>query len=450
MMFLLRITVLFLFAIASAYKAQSNELTTKLDKQLSVNSERYKLVGQSVLIQQDGKTIYRGVHGLANIELGVNVQVFHKFPSYSVAKLFTSVVVMNMVEQGRIDPKKSIGIYLPHLPKPWHKITVEHLLTHSSGVPRYFDSVLASNQFPGSKSAVYAKLNDAPEHFEMGSENRYNNTNFLLLASIVETVSGEKLSKHVDDLIIGPLKLNNTGFASARTVVPNLVSSYQNNDGDIISNLVLDWPEYTYSHSALYSTPEDLATFITALFNGHIINQEALYRFMRPTRLSSGKPGRYAFGFEFATEDTFNHVGHDGGNRVKLRYYYNESQPNINYSLVYMTNGGGSDVWTDVLADSVMSIVSPTNFKTASFKEAYITAILEGDESQLNAITNKLTSDLALSDEALESFLLYRAYAIRYGVGIETSLSAFAFLAKTLPNSERAKRALRSLTSKLN
>jgi len=93
-------------------------------------------------------------------------------------------------------------------------------------VPRYFDFVLASNQFPESKTAVYAKLNDAPEHFEMGSENRYNNTNFLLLASIVETVSGEKLSKHVDDLIIGPLKLNNTGFASARTVVPNLVSSY--------------------------------------------------------------------------------------------------------------------------------------------------------------------------------------------------------------------------------
>jgi len=122
----------------------------------------------------------------------------------------------------------------------------------------------------------------------------------------------------------------------------------------------------------------------------------------------------------------------------------------FNYSLVYMTNGGGSDVWTDVLADSIMGIVSPTNFKTASLKEAYITAILEGNESQLNAITNKLISDLALSDEALESFLLYRAYAIRYGVGIEASLPAFAFLAKILPNSERAKRALRSLTSKLN
>ena len=413
-----------------------------LDQQLIKNSDRYGVVGQSVVILKNHKLLYKGQQGFANFELDVPIDNKHLFPSYSVTKLLTSVLMMQQVQDGRVKLNSSIRTYLPYLAQRWQTVTVEHLLSHTSGVPQYMKLAMANNRFLPTKKAVYESLVTQPDHFKMGTMNDYNNTNFLLLSSILESITGKSYQALVDQHIVKPLGLKNTGHASAKAIIKNMVTSYQGNNGIIKRNIDIDWPQYTFSHSALYTTPEDLTTFMTALVAGQFVSKSALMKFWQPMKLTNGKAGRYAFGFEYTFEDGYFQVGHDGGNRVKLRHYFKNDNSSDNYTIAYVTNGNAYDVWTDVLADSLMSIVSPKAFNLAGLKEQFMTAVLENNGEGLSALYDKLTVILAGDTSAIQQFLLYRSYALRYGSGAKSSIVAFEFLNKKFPNSANARQSL--------
>jgi len=439
------IIVLLIFSqlnTAHALAKTPQSMQASLDQQLAKNAERYGVVGQSVLILKNHQRLYQGQHGFANVELGVAISDKHRFPSYSITKLLTSVLTMQQVESGHISLTNSIRSYLPYLPKRWQAVTVEHLLSHTSGIPRYFDMAMENRRFLPNKKAVFLSLIDQADHFKIGTKNSYNNTNFLLLSAILEANSGKSYQELVAEIIIKPLGLKNTGHASAKDIVKNSVTSYRGANGTIRKNMNIDWPEYTFAHSALYSTPEDLAVFMTALVTGKFVSKTTLRELWQPMQLTKGKEGRYAFGFEYSLEDGYYQAGHDGGNHVKLRYYFNSDKSSDNYTLIYATNGNRYGVWTDVLAESVMSVIEPETFKTAVLKEQFMTAILENDTDALMQIY-KAVSKMFYSDKSLiERFLLYRAYALRYGSGPESSIPAFEFLIAKFPNSASALQGL--------
>lgn len=434
--------VLICVSSAEAFAEISPEMQASLDQQLAENSKRYGIVGQSVLILKNNKPLYRGRHGHANFELDVAINDKHLFPSYSVTKLFTSVLTMQLVESGSVKLKSSIRTYLPYLPKRWQAVTVEHLLSHTSGIPRYFDIAMKKGHFLPTKKAVFLSLANQPDHFKMGEKNSYNNTNFLLLSAILETKTGKSYGELIANVIIEPLGLKNTGHASAKTIITNMVTSYQGVNGTIKRNIDIDWPEYTYAHSALYSTPEDLTAFITALVTGKFISQKTLKKLWQPMKLADGSDGHYAFGFEYSVEDGYYQVGHDGGNRVKLRHYFKKENNSNSFTIAYVTNGNANDVWTDVLAESLMSIVDPEAFKMTALKEQFMSAILRGDSEGPNQVYNRLLSIHEDNKSSIERFLLYRAYALRYGSGARSSIPAFEFLTDKFPNSVNARESL--------
>ena len=444
--------LLFLTNCNSAYALEeiSPSMLTSLNQQLAKNNKRYGVVGQSVLILKNHQHFYRGQYGVANIELDVDITEKHIFPSYSITKLLTSVLMMQQVERGTVELKSSIRTYLPYLPKQWQAVTIEHLLNHTSGIPRYFDIAMEEGGFLPTKKAVFLSLIDEPEHFEIGTKNSYNNTNFLLLSAILEAKTGKSYKELVAEVIINPLGLKNTGHTSAKDIIKNHVTSYRGANGHIRKNLNIDWPEYTFSHSALYSTPEDLATFMTALVTGKFVSQKTLKQLWQPMKLSDGKNGRYAFGFEYSFEDGYYHVGHDGGNHVKLRHYFNPKNSLDNYTLVYATNGNAYDIWTDVLADSLMAIIDPEKFEMAALKEQFLSDILEKDGKGLIQIYKAVSNIFDGDETMIERFLLYRAYALRYGSGPESSIPAFKFLIAKFPNSDRAQQGLTNAKAVIN
>ena len=135
---------------------------------------------------------------------------------------------------------------------------------------------------------------------------------------------------------------------------------------------------------------------------------------------------------------------------MKLRHYFNPQNSVDNYTLVYATNGNAYDVWTDVLADSLMAIIDPEKFKIAALKEKFLSEILEKDDKGLIQ-TYKAVSNIFDGDETLiERFLLYRAYALRYGSGPESSIHAFKFLIAKFPNSESAQQGLTDAKAVIN
>lgn len=421
-----------------AQESLSEATNGKLNQQLKINSERYGIAGQAVLILKNNQVIYKGFQGFANVELNVPLTNEHIFPSYSVTKLFTSVLVMQLVERGEIKLDESIRTYLPYLPKRWQNVTVEHTLNHTSGIPRYFDIAMKNGYFLPTKKETILSLADEPDHFVIGTQNRYNNTNYLILAEILEKISKRTYSQLVDQIIIKPLQLKNTGHASALKVIPNMVTSYQGNNGKRTKNKDVDWPELTYAHSALYSTPSDLASFMSALVKGKFVSKDSLRKFWQPMLLKSGNKGRYAFGFEYAFKDGFHQVGHDGGNRVKLRHYFSDDNTSDSYTIAYLTNGNSNNVWTDVLTESVMAIIAPSQFKNALLNERFITAALNKSPTELESVYAKAEKLFTGDQKELEQFLMYRSYSIRYGVNTKASIPAFKYYVKKFPKSENA------------
>ena len=435
---LLVIPVIFSTFALNAAEQISASTRAKLDQQLEKNSHRYGVVGQSVGILKNDKLIYEGHNGFANVELNVSINKNHIFASYSVTKLFTSVLMMQLVEKGDVELKKSIRAYLPYLPDRWQNITVEHALSHTSGIPRYFDIAMAKNRFLPTKKEVFLSLVDEPDHFPIGTQNQYNNTNFLIVAAILESKTGKTYQQLVSDNIIRPLELKHTGHASALKVIKNMVNNYQGSNGVANRNKDIDWPVYSFAHSGLYSTPKDLTTFMTALVNGKFVKLETLKQFWQPMKLANGNDGRYAFGFEYKYQDGFHQLGHDGGNRVKLRHYFKSEPDTDSYTIAYLTNGNANDVWTDVLAESMVSIIDPEQFKLASLNETFLTAAIEGKTKDMQRVYDDAIKYFEKDLKALERFVIYRSYAIRYGAGAKTAIPAFEFYTLVFPKSANA------------
>lgn len=180
---------------------------------------------------------------------------------------------------------------------------------------------------------------------------------------------------------------------------------------------------------------------MTALVTGKLVSPESLKQLQQPMTLLNGQQGEYAFGFEYEHRDGYHQIGHDGGNRVKIRHYFSNDPNQDNYTIAYLTNGNANSVWTDILTDSLMAIVDPQQFKLAHLSQQFIAAALAQDSKNLPAVYEDLTK---VFDEqsAIEYFIWYNAYGVRYSAGLQASLPAFELLTSKFPDSAKAWRSL--------
>ena len=155
-------------------------------------------------------------------------------------------------------------------------------------------------------------------------------------------------------------------------------------------------------------------------------------------KLINGRNGKYAFGFEYSVKDGFNQVGHDGGNRVKIRHYFKSVPNEDSFTIAYLTNGNANNVWTDILTDSLMSIIDPKQFRMASLNEQFVSLVLNEDKQNLNIFYERLFNAFDGEESTIERFILYNSYGVRYGSGARASLPAFELLTSKFPNSSNA------------
>ena len=425
----------FLFAYATAAEVLPQHIINKLDAQLEINKQRYGVVSQSVLIQKNGQIIYQGLNGNANIELQVPIQAASLYPTYSIAKLFASVLLMQQVEKGNIDLDLSIGHYLPHLPKQWQDITVRHCLNHTSGLPEYLSMEVIKQGFLKDKNGVFNALANQPFQFETGSKYNYNNTNYLIISSIIEKQMANNYLAVVNEKIIQPLGLSNTTYASALKVQPNMVTSYRGNNGVRTIDRGVDWPEYTFAHSGLYSTTQDMATFINAITQGKLLKPKTLTAMWQPMKLKNKTLSKYASGWEYSHNDNFIEVGHDGGDRVRLQHYFNE-QSKDRYTLVYLTNGNSRNTWTALLGDSVMAIVSPKEFPLSHINMSLINAAYtKATPDELDRMAENLTKAPSTIRSGTDNVIVWAGWSLFTSAGGDIALPLFELNRRLHPKS---------------
>ncbi|MGA2362881.1 MAG: serine hydrolase [Candidatus Aminicenantales bacterium] len=308
--------ILTLSAYASARSAQASSdeaLAKKID---AVMSEIYKPgePGAAVIVRKDGKTIFRKGYGLADLELGVAVEPDMIFRLGSITKQFTVFSILMLAEQGKLGLQDEITKFLPDYPTQGRRITVEHLLTHTSGIQSYTDMPewlpLWRKDFTVKELVDFFK--DKPMKFEPGERWVYNNSGYILLGAIIEKVSGQTYEEFIDSHIFKPLGMKHSYYGNTERVIPRRVPGYQKGKDGFVNAPYLSMTQ-PYAAGSLLSSVDDLAVWSDAVFSGKLVRKEWLDKAFTPYKLKGGESTGYGYGWFIANFSGHRSIEHGGG-----------------------------------------------------------------------------------------------------------------------------------------
>ena len=253
----------------------------------------------AVLVSDGGEVVYRGAVGLADATWGVPNAPDTRFRVGSVTKQFTAALVLQLVEEGLVDLDAPVTTYVPDYPaESGDRVTVHHLLTHTSGIPSYtslpdFGDVVRDPFAPDSFLAVFQ---DLPLEFEPGAEWRYNNSGYFLLGVIVEKVTGQPYAEALRERILAPLGMGRSAYGGYAEVVPQEATGYVRAADGRRHAAYLD-PSVPYAAGMLVSTVDDLKTWSDALWAGRVFRSpETLALMNAPHEAVPGTDGHYGYG----------------------------------------------------------------------------------------------------------------------------------------------------------
>jgi CubicO group peptidase (beta-lactamase class C family) len=325
-------TFLSLALFTTSYAQTLNK--AKLDQFFDRLAEKNKAMG-SLTITKDGNVLYTRVIGYSEInESGKKpLSVASRFRIGSITKMFTAAMILQLVEQGKLKLSDTISKFFPQIPNA-SKITIVQILSHRSGIPnvrRDQNSKGNVNTTPITKDEMLALIAKATPDFEPDSKQSYSNSGYFLLGLILEKLTRKTYEQALKERINSKVGLKDT-----YTAIGNI--DVNKNESLTYMNLGGDWkpvaethPSILFGAGAIVSTPNDLAKFIEALFDGKIVSKESLDQ-MKTIREGDG----LGLGMEsqtFAGKTFYGHAG--GGDNYGAWMTY---QPEEKLAVVYTTN----------------------------------------------------------------------------------------------------------------
>jgi CubicO group peptidase (beta-lactamase class C family) len=236
----------------------------------------------TVLIAKDGKVLLRKSYGMANQELGVPSSPEMIYRIGSITKTFTALSILQLEEKGKLSVQDPVVKYVPEVPQAWQKITIDQLLSHTSGIPQFMNA--AAYQKADDPLRVEKALQDystQPLLSAPGEKFAYSNSGYVLLGRVIEKLSGMTYEQYLDSNILKPAGLENTGYDHGRTILKNRASGYIY-DGDHLANAYMGEMTGPHSAGALHSTVDDLYNFDQVLTDGKLFSKTLLEKAMTP------------------------------------------------------------------------------------------------------------------------------------------------------------------------
>jgi CubicO group peptidase (beta-lactamase class C family) len=233
----------------------------------------------SILVAKGGRLLLNQGYGMANYELNVPNTPQTKFHLGSVSKTFTAAAIMLLQEQGRLNTHDPLTKYIADYPNG-ERITIHHLLTNTSGIPNVnnFPEYATQSKFPHQPSDLIAMFKQKPLDFEPGThEYTESNSNYNLLAYIIEKLSGQNYGEFLKQHIFDPLNLHDTRHdGEANALITNKANGYVPAGLSELENApYLDWSIKT-GNGSIYSTVEDLYRWDRALYTDQILKKSSL------------------------------------------------------------------------------------------------------------------------------------------------------------------------------
>jgi CubicO group peptidase (beta-lactamase class C family) len=271
--------------------------------------------GAALAVTIDGELAYAKGYGMANLEYGLPIIKETIFHVASVSKQFTAMAVMLLVEEGRLSLDEDIHTYLPELPDFGHKITLAHLLHHTSGLRDQWELLVTAgwrmDDVITREQILKLVHRQRQLNFQPGAEYLYSNTGFTLAAEIVHRVSGQTLREFCAQRIFTPLGMMNTHFHDDhQEIVPNRAYSYAPQGEEGWRKAVLSYA--TVGATSLFTTVVDLAKWLHN-FATHTVGSAATFQRMQTEfTLLDGTPSDYGLGLMLNHYHGLREVGHSG------------------------------------------------------------------------------------------------------------------------------------------
>ena len=303
----------------------------------------------SVLVAHNGMVFDKG-YGVSDKEKHIPNTPQTRFRLGSVSKQFTAMAILMLQERGKLHVQDHICLYISSCPSDWQSITIEQLLTHTSGIPDYtnFRDFAVTWTQAVTVEQLIARFKDMPLDFSPGSTFRYSSSGYVLLGYIIEHVSHMTYAAFLQKYIFDPLAMHNTGYDTRFPSLPQHATGYYAGyvKPDTYDMSVL------YAAGALYSTVEDMYVWDQALAAHTLVSQsllDAMFALHAPCPASG--PGGcilhedrgYGYGWFIAQEPQgrlIYHVGHIDG-----FFAFNGFYPATNTDVVVLSNLETTNVW---------------------------------------------------------------------------------------------------------
>ncbi|HEV2750917.1 MAG TPA: serine hydrolase domain-containing protein [Gemmatimonadales bacterium] len=340
--------------VTVAAGGQSPAGLDSIDRYIGAELGRYHIPGASVAVLRGDSVVLARGYGYANLELRVPASDSTVYQSGSVGKQFTAAAVVMLAEQGRLSLDDPITRYLPEGPDGWRRITIRHLLTHTSGIGDYTDSTLDVRRDYTEADMVRLAARQALE-FAPGERWSYSNTGYVLLGVIIHRVTGVFYGDFLQEHVFRPLGMRTTRIISEADLVPNRAAGYHL-VGDTLKNQEWVSPSLnTTADGALYFTVRDLAQWAVALNHWRIPSRTGLEAIWTPVRLNSGGTYPYGFGWRIAQQRGLRRIGHSGawqGFETTIQRY-----PDFDLTVIVLDNLAEST--PETMAMSIAGMLEP-------------------------------------------------------------------------------------------
>ncbi len=315
--------------------------------------------GAALLIKKDGRILHRKGYGTADLELGIPIEPDMSFRLGSITKQFTAVAILMLEERGKLSVKDPIEKYLPDFPTQGRTITVENLLTHTSGIVDYTSLAEWMPLWRKDMSVpdIMALFKDKPPDFAPGEHWKYSNSGYILLGAIIEKASGEPYADFIQKNIFDPLGMTHSYYGSASRILPRRIPGYGRDRNGFTNSAYISMTQ-PFAAGSLLASVDDMALWNEALLSNTLIKKESRERAWTPFKLNDGTNTGYGYGWWISDYEGHRLVEHGGG--IMGFSTYGMLFPEDRMLIVLLTNSAIEDrapaPFAEKIADLVLDI----------------------------------------------------------------------------------------------
>ena len=422
-----------LFAQVNTTASLAQQDAHKIKNMVTNYFENHAFEG-TVLVAKSGKVIVEEVYGTADRLNKKPITAHQSFLIASLSKPITATLILKLVEQGKLELDDTLADYFPEFNNAWgKKITLDHLLSHRSGIPNHFtiNGWFSTDFHQKTSDQAFIKIiTELTPAFAPGDDYLYSNPGYFLLGKIVEKINHKSYAASAEEYIFSPLKMTYSSVAEAFKVPLKSVKGYQwKNDGGYREQVIKNMSLFG-AGAAIFSNAADLYRFDQALYGEALLSLESKKRLFDPQHAYSWRVGKVPVSDELEVNIHTYDGQFDGYSAMMTRFIDDK------HSIILLSNNGISYFLKEQLTFDIAAVLYqqevPDRKNDASLM--LINSIVSGAFKQA---FNRLNTDaklLAFNEASLSSL----AFDLLWANMPENALQLFAFITEKYPNSTNA------------